>query len=50
MGINSIILYDFERHEQIYNIINEGYQLLFKNSPELDKFSRPINSLSDSPR
>lgn len=49
MGINNIILYEPGKYDQIYNLINEAYQLSSKNSPELEAFGHSIKVLTDSP-
>ncbi|ENJ4023335.1 MULTISPECIES: SIR2 family protein [Enterobacter cloacae complex] len=49
MGINSIILFDKGKYEQIYTLINSAYQKSAKSTPELEEFSHSIKVLSNSP-
>lgn len=49
MGINNVIIFESEKYEQIYTLINLAYQRSSKNSPELEEFRHSIKTLSNSP-
>lgn len=47
MGINCIIIHDKKDYNQIYNVINNAFQLSGKNAPELQDFKIGITTLKD---